>query len=149
MRLHYKEGAIERLHKRILFRMAMLGYDLNRAYEGPTVTEALFHTHKRGVRGIGCYDKDSGRFTVQAGSHIALDSKVLKNATVTKARETLFGSAKGIAVLERDVQFESPSAAAVFVLGGSQNGWAEWVDEAGRTLDQVYRNNGEDLVVAE
>ena len=31
------------------------------------------------------------------------------------------------------------SAAAVFVLGGSQNGWAEWVDDSGSTLSDVYR----------
>lgn len=43
------------------------------------------------------------------------------------------------AVLPEDVSFNSPSTAAVFVLGGSRNGWAEWIDDAGRTLDEVYR----------
>ena len=27
----------------------------------------------------------------------------------------------------------------VFVLGGSQNGWVEWANDAGQTLDEVYR----------
>ena len=40
--------------------------------------------------------------------------------------------------------FSSPSSAAVFVLGGSQNGWTEWVNEAGETLDTVYRGKGKE-----
>lgn len=42
--------------------------------------------------------------------------------------------------LGEDLAFPSPSAAAVFVLGGSQNGWTEWVNGAGQTLDYVYRS---------
>ena len=34
----------------------------------------------------------------------------------------------------------TPSAAAVFVLGGSQNGWTEWISDGGETLNQVYRS---------
>ena len=32
-----------------------------------------------------------------------------------------------------------PSGAACFVLGGSRNGWAEWKNKDGKTLDEVYR----------
>ncbi len=43
-------------------------------------------------------------------------------------------------ILADDVELSSPSSAAVFVLGGSQNGWIEWVNEQGQTLDYVYRS---------
>ena len=43
------------------------------------------------------------------------------------ARREIFGDSDGIAVLAEDLEFPTPSAAAVFVLGGSQNGWTEWV----------------------
>ena len=37
-----------------------------------------------------------------------------------------------------DVKFSSPSGAAVFCIGGSSNGWDEWKDSEGRSL-QHYR----------
>lgn len=38
--------------------------------------------------------------------------------------------------LTRDYVFSSPSAASCFVLGRSSNGWTEWKDKQGNTLDQ-------------
>lgn len=42
--------------------------------------------------------------------------------------------------LAENLEFPTPSAAAVFVLGGSQNGWTEWVNDGGETLNRVYRS---------
>jgi hypothetical protein len=134
----YSEGYIEKLHDDVLFRMAALGYDLDRVYAGPAVS-AIFHTKKLGVNGRGRYDKEAGKFTVLAGSEVALDRPIIKNQAVITARRELFGDSAERAVLEDDVTFPTPSAAAVFVLGGSQNGWAEWVDDNGNTLSDVYR----------
>lgn len=118
----YKEEAVERLHDRILFRMAALGYDLDRVDQGPAGTPAVFHTKKNGIRGAGHYDKTTGHFTVLAGSKVNLSRPVLKNAAVAAARREIFGDSGGIAELADDLEFPTPSAAAVFVLGGSQNG---------------------------
>lgn len=41
--------------------------------------------------------------------------------------------------LKKDVLFGTPSAASVFVLARSSNGWTEWKDEKGRTLDEIKR----------
>ena len=70
----YKEEAVERLHDRILFRMAALGYDLDRVDRGPAGAPAVFHTKKNGIRGAGRYDKATGHFTVLAGSKVNLSS---------------------------------------------------------------------------
>jgi len=56
------------------------------------------------------------------------------------ARRQLFAAQTGKVILADDVELSSPSSAAVFVLGGSQNGWIEWVNEQGQTLDYVYRS---------
>jgi len=136
----YKEERVENLHKSILFRMEVLGFDLDRVDEVPGVVNAVFHTKKNGVRASGRYNKDTGRFTVLAGSEIELSREIIKNKGAIDARQQLFGGREGRAVLDDDVEFPSPSAAAVFVLGGSQNGWTEWVNDRGQTLDSVYRS---------
>ena len=45
----------------------------------------------------------------------------------------------GILVLTSDKTFSSPSTAADFCIGSSNNGWLIWKDKDGNTLDSVYR----------
>lgn len=42
-------------------------------------------------------------------------------------------------VFTRDVAFSSPSSAAAIVTGSIVNGWDEWRDDSGRSLDAIYR----------
>lgn len=76
---------------------------------------------------------------VLTGSTVALDRPILKNAGAMEMRTHLFGDSTKRETLEDDQTFLSPSTAAVFVLGGSQNGWVEWVNDVGKTLNEVYR----------
>lgn len=137
----YSEGSIERLHSDVLFRMAALGYDLDHTYEEPT-DSLVFHTKRNGIKGIGTYDKDTGSFRVLAGSQIDMSRPIIKNAHASEERARLFPGEGGVATLAEDVVFPAPSAAAVFVIGGSANGWIEWVDDNGNTLNDVYRVEG-------
>lgn len=137
----YKEQTVERLHQKILFRMTALGYNLDRTEPAvPKRDDAtLFHTKRNGVVAHGRYDASSGSFTVLAGSQVCLSRAVIKNGGAQDMRLKLFGTSTADAVLGENATFASPSAAAVFVLGGSANGWVEWVDSQGQTLDSVYR----------
>lgn len=45
----------------------------------------------------------------------------------------------GGGMLMKTVSFSTPSGAADFVLGGSNNGWIEWKDGDKQTLDALYR----------
>lgn len=139
----YKEQSVERLHESVLWRMQVLGYDLDRLEVGPSSAET-FHTKKNGIRANGRYDKETGRFTVLAGSTIALDKPIIKNNGALKARKDLFGDAIERATLSDDITLQSSSTAAIFVLGGSQNGWIEWVNDKGKTLDEAYRAHKEE-----
>lgn len=139
----YKEQSVERLHESVLWRMQVLDYDLDRLEVGPSSAET-FHTKKNGIRANGRYDKETGRFTVLAGSTIALDKPIIKNNGTLKARKDLFGDAIERATLSDDITFQSSSTAAIFVLGGSQNGWIEWVNDKGETLDKAYRAHKEE-----
>lgn len=134
----YREGYIDELHKDILFRMAALGYDLDRVYGGPSLSP-IFHTRRNDITAAGKYDKETGHFTVLAGSHIDLTHSITKNTGVAEMRKLLFGEARQISTLTDDTEFPTPSAAAVFVLGGSRNGWIEWTDESNNTLSDIFR----------
>ena len=125
--------------------MEVLGYDLDRVCEAPKTAGAVFHTKKNGIHASGRYDAGVGRFIVLAGSEIALSRSVLKNQGAIDARRNMFGctDGPGKAVTTDDLEFASPSTAAIFVLGGSQNGWTEWVSEDGKTLSDVYRTEGQ------
>ncbi|WP_259088024.1 DUF4357 domain-containing protein [Salinibacter ruber] len=43
-------------------------------------------------------------------------------------------------VFRQNHAFGSPSAAAGAVLGRSSNGWRDWTDGEGRTLDEIERS---------
>lgn len=45
----------------------------------------------------------------------------------------------GKLIMTSDKTFSSPSSAADFCVGSSNNGWIVWKDEDGNTLDSVYR----------
>jgi len=42
-------------------------------------------------------------------------------------------------ILKKTLSFKSPSGAADFALGGSNNGWIEWKTAEKVTLDALYR----------
>lgn len=138
----YKEQTVKKLHKNILFRMAVLGYRLDRSDTAVAASPMLFHTKRRGIVASGYYDELTGRFTVLSGSQIDLSRSITKNRSAVNERRKLFGEASGVAILQDDASFNSPSMAAVFVLSGSQDGLVEWVNEAGETLKVVYGKLG-------
>lgn len=101
--------------------------------------EHLFYTKGRGCNAKGFYD--SNGFTVLKGSIIAKThvqslpwkekrEKLLKEYTVLDDDKL---------VLASDKTFPSPSTAADFCIGSSNNGWLVWKDKDGNTLDSVYR----------
>ena len=45
--------------------------------------------------------------------------------------------AAGVLVVQRDVEFSSPSGASPVIHGGNANGLTAWNDAAGRTLKQI------------
>jgi hypothetical protein len=99
----------------------------------------IFYTKARGCDAKGFYD-GSG-FTVLQGSIIAKD--VTKSYIGIEHRNTIIEEYAAIQdgqlVLESDKIFNSPSTAAMFCLGRSSNGWIEWTDKDGKTLDFIYR----------
>lgn len=136
----YKEERLHALHETILFRMKVLGWDLetcNKQGKHDNSNDRLRIRRKK-VSAFGSYNPQTGNFVVHAGSEILCGKPPLNNKLVSKKRLELFGASKQAQILKSDTSFSSPSTAAEFVLGGSQNGWDEWVGEDGRKLKELY-----------
>ena len=101
--------------------------------------EHLFYTKGRGCNASGFYHANG--FTVLKGSIIEKSS--VQSFTWTEKREKLLKDYTvpngDKLVLESDKTFSSPSTAADFCIGSSNNGWLVWKDKDGNTLDFVYR----------
>ena len=101
--------------------------------------EHLFYAKGRGCNAKGFYSSDG--FTVLKGSTVA--KTMVPSFNWKEKREKMLqdytSNENGILVLTSDKTFSSPSTAADFCIGSSNNGWVVWKDEDGNTLDSVYR----------
>lgn len=96
----------------------------------------------RGANATGAYTEDG--LVVFAGSTVAPDIVPSVRETLPPRRQRLMED--GVLhnngsdlVFAKDHLFNSPSGAALMVLGRSANGWREWTDRHGRTLDDLER----------
>ena len=136
----YDLAAVEEIYDEIQFIMATQGYKMNDAKS--TLNEAdILHTTQNGIMAFGVYNGE--KFEVLDGSQINLD-KPAHLQRYNRQREDLISqqsivNADGKYILKVTVDFDTPSGASNFVLGGSTNGWVEWKNKDGKTLDELYR----------
>ena len=137
----YDLPLIEEVYEEIKFIMATQGYKMENAKA--TVNEAnTLHTTRNGIEAYGVYDGE--HFEVLEGSEIHLDKRVNIEKYNIQRKELLDNgnivlSDDGKYRLKTTLVFNSPSGASDFVIGGSTNGWTEWKDKDGKTLDELYR----------
>ncbi|KQX89065.1 DUF4357 domain-containing protein [Variovorax sp. Root473] len=114
----------------------------------PTVTQTnpepqlLFRCKGPGAEATGQYTEEG--MVVLKGSHARMDVVASTPASTERDRQRLIASGElkreGDAyVFQRDVLFQAPSRASNVVLGRNSNGWSEWKDPAGKTLDELKR----------
>ena len=136
----YDLPLIEEVYEEIQFIMATQGYKMDNSKT--TLNEAdTLHTTRNGILAFGVYDGE--HFEVLEGSEIDMNRKC-HSAKMEKQRQTALANGDIVGVegkykLTVSVSFTSPSSAGQFVLGGSINGWVEWKDKDGKTIDEVYR----------
>ena len=136
----YDLPSIEEVYDEIQFIMATLGYKMDDAKQYNDNRE-IFHTTRNGILAYGVYMGD--KFQVLEGSQINL----AKSATLekyNKQRAELQASGdivmqNGSNILKITLEFNTPSGASDFILGGSTNGWVEWKNTNGKTLDEDFR----------
>jgi hypothetical protein len=103
----------------------------------------VFYCRSSGVNGRGLYTTEG--FVVLAGSlGRRQDVPSIQGTSVASFRAKLISDGVmqvdgDTVVFSRDHLFRSPSMAAVALVSRRANGWLEWKNEAGQTLDAVKR----------
>lgn len=103
----------------------------------------ILHCTGRGGEAKGEYTEDG--LVVFKGSVTSDNVAPSARDTVGKRRKRLVEdgvlepTGDGSLVFTEDHAFNSPSGAAVIVQGMHVNGWKDWVDDQGRTLDELER----------
>ena len=86
-----------------------------------------------------------GKFVVLRGSTICNAKNIHLRSDLSKVRakfiEEHITIENGSYILKEDVIFDYASFSAVMVRGRSSNGWLEWKDKNGQTLDQIFRRD--------
>ena len=137
----YDLPLIEEVYEEIRFIMATQGYKIESSETSINEANTL-HTTKNGVKAFGAYDGD--HFEILEGSQIDFSRRV-KLEKYNAQREKLLNDGDiivdkdGVYILKVSLEFNTPSGASDFVLGGSTNGWIEWKNREEKTLDEIYR----------
>lgn len=136
----YDLPLIEEVYEEIQFIMATQGYKMDNANEKRSSADIL-HTTRNGIKAFGVYDGE--RFEVLEGSQINFEKSVHLEK-YNKQRMDLFTKDEiekdgDIYLLKVNLIFNTPSGASDFVLGGSTNGWVEWKNKDGKSLDYIFR----------
>ena len=121
--------------------MSALGYPV---FEPIIKTETAekFYCRGRDADAVGEFVEDG--FVVRKDSLLGSISFPSALETVTSLRTKLRESGvlvedNGRLRFTQDYLFSSPSGAAAVVMGRTANGWIEWKDAEGRTLNEVKR----------
>lgn len=123
--------------------LSTLGFTLFESIKKDNPKTEHFFCKGKKARAEGEYVEDG--FVVFKGSTSNIELSPTSSSTVANWREKLLGD--GILIEENEVYlfqedylFSSPSAAACQVLARNANGWIEWKNKNGKTLDAVKRS---------
>ena len=133
----HQQDSIDEFFEDVKFLASFIGCNIFEVSQPKE--EHLFYTKGRGCNAKGFYSSDG--FTVLKGSIVA--PTMVPSFNWKEKREKMLqdytANENGILVLTSDKTFSSPSTAADFCIGSSNNGWLVWKDKNGQTLDSVYR----------
>ena len=127
-----------------------LGYDIKSSSNTPHVetvnkigTNVVSCSLTRNANARGLFNPTTQKLTVLKGSIVnSCNLPTAKPAFVNTRNgqlEKYTQERNGTRVVLQDVEFSTPSGAAAFCIGGSSNGWIEWLD-ANNTKLEKYRN---------
>ena len=104
--------------------------------------ENLFHINIRGCNAKGIFNETNHSIRILKGS--LLPQSTAPSYRDGEKRNAIIASMSrptedGFWELQHDYVLNSPSTAASYCSGRSCNGWMNWINDAGQTLDELYR----------
>lgn len=122
--------------------LATLGYPIFEEKRKATTQKELFYCKGKDASAIGELTDDG--FLVYKGSKSNLKETKSIGSWVSRIRkqlieDTILKEENGLYIFQSDYVFNSPSAAAAIILARAANGWTEWKDKTGKTLDELKR----------
>ncbi len=133
----YRQDSMDEFFEDVKFLASFIGCNIFEMSQPKA--EHLFYVKGRGCDAKGFYS--SNGFTVLKDSVIAQTTvPSLKWSDKRNSLISEYASKDNDNLLmNSDITFSSPSTASSFCLGRPSNGWADWKDKDGNTLDSVYR----------
>ena len=133
----YQQDSMDEFFEDVKFLASFIGCNIFEVSQPKA--EHLFYVKGRGCDTKGFYS--SNGFTVLKGSVIA--QTTVPSLKWSDKRNSLIceyaSKDNGNLLMNSDKTFSSPSTASSFCLGRPSNGWSDWKDKDGNTLDSVYR----------
>ena len=122
--------------------LATLGYPIFEEKRKAKSTKEIFYCKGKDALAEGEFTDDG--LLIHNGSKCTLEESRTAGSWVSGLREKLISDGvlkviNGLLIFQSDYIFSSPSAAAVVVLARRANGWIEWKNKEGKTLDELKR----------
>lgn len=113
-----------------------------------TETTKIFYIKRiqQNIEAKATFNQEGKLITLLKGSKIIKKnvksaSKSVTNLKLKMIKLNMLKEDSGVLILQEDHESSSPSSASSFVLGRNSNGWDEWKDTEGKTLNELYRNS--------
>ncbi|HHT37888.1 MAG TPA: DUF3578 domain-containing protein [Mollicutes bacterium] len=110
-----------------------------------SIRNNIFTLKRSGKKATLIYDGD--KFILQKGSYISTPSSEFPkyHKAYYKNALALYKYLDENRILKQDVEFSSPTAAAVFANGRSTNGRTDWIDNEGKPISEYLKSNNKNI----
>jgi len=135
----HQRDAMDEFFEDCIFLTSFIGCSLFETEKEETSNNSIYYLPRNGCNARGIYTAEG--MIVLKGSRVM--KGVAKYFKGVKQREAIIKEycteKDGEMYMNSDRLFGSPSSAACFCLGTSSNGWKDWKDKDGKTLDELIR----------
>lgn len=147
----HQQSSVEEFFEDIKLITGFLGYNFFEKIEKKEENE-IFYCKRSGIDAKGFYQ--DGKFIVLKGSKVVKNAissysgrssetgiQKYNNNRISKINKNFDQLDEKFISLKENISFNSPSGASCFCLGMSSNGWTDWKNKDGKSLDSILRRN--------